>query len=143
LCFPSQSQGQEQETDKDLYLNQMDDMLNGGKHLFRQNVGQWPSEVNYRCVSSTSSISFKNDGISFGLRKPQDADFIERTLNGDKEDFRSKYLVWNLNFEGARFTTPVGLKKAESKVNYFGNGSPNAKRIDISPNAKELTYMKK
>jgi len=115
--------------DKELYINQMDDMLNEGKHIFRENVGQWSSNINYRCVSSTSSISFRDGSIAFGLRKPYEVDVIQQNLNGDQEDFRSHYLVWELDFVGANLTSPLGLEEVQSKINYFGNGNPNSQNI--------------
>jgi len=113
-------------------VEQMDRLLNFNKQLFRENVGQWDDDLQYRSVSSNSSISFKDDCISFGLRRTPDFRFEDMATDVNKEtrETRSEFLVWQLKFTNSNPDVHIEAGKAvESRVNYFGPGQTQGKTI--------------
>ncbi|MCB9245924.1 MAG: gliding motility-associated C-terminal domain-containing protein [Flavobacteriales bacterium] len=113
-------------------------LLNQGQHLFRMNVGQWEDDIYFRSISAQTSLSFMEDRISFGLRKaPEGYDLLDAKMEADAPNMRSKFLIWNLQFEGAGNMKPVASEVVADKVNYFGPGRTEALQI---PAYTRLTY---
>lgn len=100
---------------------------------FRENKGQWNSDILYTGQFSNTNISFLKNGISFG--------YVEQiqTKNTDGRKFDSKSMVWNMKFNNANpnvFITPIENKGIA--VNYLRNG--NVKAITDVKSYKTIQY---
>ena len=98
---------------------------------FRQNVGQWKSDVLFQSNSKNASIQVKDNALVFALRLndlPQ-AHQIQANQNGIPE-FRSKFLVWEKEFIGGNRQARIrGKEKTNSNVHWFSNIDAKAKNI--------------
>ena len=98
---------------------------------FRQNVGQWKSDVLFQSNSQNASIQVKANALVFALRLndlPQ-AHQIQANQNGIPE-FRSKFLVWEKEFIGGNRQARIrGIEKTKSNVHWFSNIDAKAKNV--------------
>jgi gliding motility-associated-like protein len=124
----SQSTPEEQEAIKDVAKKNLDKMIRGDAHMFRENVGQWEDLIRYRSLSKESSITFFDQTISFGLKKS--LGFEESVDENGMPVDNSKFLVWNLDFLNSNKARFNPGEKTNRNVNYFGSGSYEAKSID-------------
>lgn len=101
-------------------------------NCFQSNEGQWDEDVLYQLNTNSSAIIFYKNRISFALLK---TDFTTDNQNNFREPTTTpkfpstKYLVWDLEFEGANVTQPIGLDSVASVFRLFGNGDVNCKKI--------------
>lgn len=130
-----QSSPEEKEALKEMARLKLNEMVRGDAHIFRQNVGQWESEIKYRSLSQQSSISFFDQKISFGLKKSKS---LEQSVdeNGMPVD-DSEFLVWNLDFLNSKPASFSPSKPTERKISYFGSYDYKGKSIN---EYKQLAY---
>ncbi|MCB9245212.1 MAG: gliding motility-associated C-terminal domain-containing protein [Flavobacteriales bacterium] len=104
--------------------------LNSPLRFFEENKGQWASEATFRLIDGNKAISLFPDRFSFALRRSEP----QQSVNiSDFEQFnfsQSEYLVWDVTPLHSNKVYPIGRKKFERSVNYFGAGNPIAQSIE-------------
>ncbi|MFT5725738.1 MAG: hypothetical protein ACI9JN_002865, partial [Bacteroidia bacterium] len=134
LVFWPNASGQDDATKKDpsSYQKLVNDVLVQGQ-LFRQNHGQWDSDILYQTSGNGATAAFYTDKILFSLSK--DFSFSEDEKN--IMEARASFLNWSLQLDKA---TPKGIiakEPVDRNVHYFGGSAKNGVSLT---EYKELRY---
>jgi gliding motility-associated-like protein len=105
--------------------------------VFRENKGQWDTEIKYKTHFGDNNIYFLNDGLSFGVRQMYDAPKRfddEGNLLPPNPDDRPKaaFLVWDMKYvnmnDNATWSTDNGVT---TKVGYYTGSNGDAPKLGI------------
>ncbi len=101
-------------------------------NCFQSNAGQWDDDILYQLNTASSAIIFYKNRISFALLKstfPPSRQSENQPLGLQPILPVNEYLVWDLTFEGANNSVPLGKDSVPSVFRFFGNGEYLAKPI--------------
>lgn len=103
----------------------MNDMMVGETQLFRENRGQWDSEILYQTNGSNATASFYNDKVFFSLRRNLEM------ANDPSKPFHTtaSFLNWSLSFANSQTQQIVPSEAVHRNINYFGPGSPGGSEL--------------
>src|SRR5574337_873043 len=99
------------------------------KSSFKENAGQWKSNILYQGSSEAANVYFLKNGISLCHTREEDDDdeHIEQNLDQlhSKIAEEYSYMVWNIYFHGmSKEVNIYGLEGSDSKTNYLvGSGA--------------------
>ncbi len=119
--------------DKKEYQGKLNDLLVSDNQLFRQNDGQWDSEILYQTSGANATASFYSDKVFFSLRKN-----VKLETDGTSA-FQStaSCLNWSLSFAGSSTKKIIPKNPIQRNINYFG---PNAKGGVELTDYEEIEY---
>ncbi|MBI2271777.1 MAG: PKD domain-containing protein, partial [Bacteroidetes bacterium] len=119
----------EKKLDKSVY----DNILSGISDIqarFMKNMGQWDGNITYSTYTSSSSVCFLKNGVSFCYKKEDYED--------EKE--AEKIMVYNAYFIGMNEKVSIaGTDKTESKINYVYSTDPSENILNV-PQYNAIRY---
>ncbi len=130
--------------DNATYQKVLNDVLVQGQ-LFRENQGQWDSNILYQTSGNGATAAFYEDRILFSLVK----DFRMSEDENKPLETRASFLNWSLSLKNSSVNNVVASQVVDRNVRYFGehtSGGANLKEYErlkyneVYPNTDLVFY---